>query len=105
MMQVTIQYPEVMKMVLFSTIQISECTTLQEVKEKIFASFWETFTKEFPRGKIHGSVDQVKLKVKNVKIKTDQELKEHLAKTSTFQAVFKAHPKTSATKVIRSDQD
>lgn len=89
-MKINVEYPEVMKMQISSTLDISDSMTLLEVKQEIFESFWKNWEHNFPcRSEKHGASLHVTLLDKDVVINSDDELKNRLANTTSFQAVFK----------------
>ncbi|MES2273375.1 MAG: hypothetical protein V4487_04215 [Chlamydiota bacterium] len=97
-MKITIEYPQVMKMIMTSSIEVSDSSTLSDVKDRVLKSFWEIFQSIYPKSNIHGSKEDVILKDKEITISNDTELKERLGKTSSFQAVFREHLLTTKNK-------
>lgn len=94
-MYIKIEYPQVMKMVMCDYIEVQDSASLSEVKEKIFKSFWTLFKEKLylPPSGIHGSPNDILLKDGNVEILSDELLKERLASSSYFQAIFTLHGK------------
>jgi hypothetical protein len=98
-MKVVIAYPQIRKGDMSSTIEISDGTNLSEVQDKILESFWEVFLKNFlPSIGKHGSREDVVLKDKDIVISNDEILKERLKTCTSFQASFKEHVLTHASK-------
>ena len=94
LMRITIQYPQIMKMTMASQMTIVDPACLKEVKRQIFDEFWRYFSSVFPSVKKHGSSESIVLTDKEIEINSDDLLRERLAKSDCFQAVFNAdgHP-------------
>jgi hypothetical protein len=97
-MKVRIEFPQVMKMFLTTTIEIPDSANLKEVKERIFKSFWESFNSYFPsRIVAHGTEKDLMLKDREIEILTEEMLRGRLEKGNNyFQAIFitREHPST-----------
>lgn len=92
-MKIEIKFPDILKMILVANIEISDSASLQEVKEKTFKIFWEVFGKNFPERKgSHGSYENVTLKDQDIEIISDDDLRERLKVSTSFQVVFMKHP-------------
>lgn len=90
-----IDYPQVMKSFISSKIEVLPSATLDEIKNLVFQSFWDLFTKMMPAASIHGKKEHITLKDKELAIETDTILQERLKQTTYFQAVFITHGKKS----------
>lgn len=87
-MQVTVEYPQIMKMTISSKLEIPDESTIQEVKEHVFADFWRIFNQMWPdRAGMHGSMEDITLKDGDEEITTDAMLKGK----EKIQAIFIKH--------------
>jgi hypothetical protein len=93
-MKITIDYPQVMKMQMSTTIEVSNSTTLQEIKTIILKSFWDYFTTVFQtKVTIHGTIKDISLKSRDIEIVSEIDLQHYLDKPEgALTALFKVHP-------------
>jgi hypothetical protein len=94
-MKVRIEFPQVMKMFLTTTIEIPDSANLKEVQEHVFKSFWKSFNNHFPsRIVAHGTKEDLILKDREIEILTEDILRDRLKHGNYFQAIFitREHP-------------
>ncbi|NGX27330.1 MAG: hypothetical protein K940chlam6_01264 [Chlamydiae bacterium] len=89
MIQIGIEYPLFMKMQMTTRHEISDSTTLADLKMEIFEQVWDVFGKIYTgKSKKHGEPGEIHLSFEKVDIIDTADLKKYAAPNICFHAVF-----------------
>lgn len=80
-MEITVEYPLVMKMKITTVLEVTESTTLSDLIKMIADDFFQYYPNLVSQKKIT-------LFFKEIEITTEKKLKEYLKPYALFQAVF-----------------